>query len=149
MKRAPSFLSAVVIVLGVITPVDAVIVSFDTPPQVQLGPADWNTIPDVRFRCQPLGKAVTFQFLISHRSGSITVGDAPPRAITLSNPYYLRQRNEFGNYGTVLQFLVVKGEGWTFVSNSPTGGSLYTSPAGLDAVAGGANTCLDGEVVGG
>ena len=44
---------------------------------------------------------------------------------------------------------MVKGEGWTFVSNSPTGGSLYTSPAGLDEVAGGANKCLDGEVVGG
>jgi hypothetical protein len=147
MKLATFFLSAMA--LAVATPLGAVIISFDSPPPAQLGPAAWNTIPDVRFRCQPFGRAVTFPLLISHRSGSITIGDAPPRAITLSNPYYLRQRNEFGNYGTILQFLVVKGEGWTFVSNSPAGGSLYTSPAGLDAVAGGANTCLDGEVVGG
>jgi hypothetical protein len=106
-------------------PVDAVIISFDNPPPVQLGPANWNTIPDVRFRCQPFGKAITFPLVISHRSGSITIGDARPRATTLSNPYYMnpyyiRQRNEFGNHGTVLQFLVVKGEGWTFVSTSPT-----------------------------
>jgi hypothetical protein len=147
MKLAAFFLGAMV--FAVSTPVDAVIIRFDNPPPVQLGPADWNTIPDVQFRCQPFGRAVTFSLLISHRSGSITIGDAPPRAITLSNPYYIRQRNEFGNYGTILQFLVVKGEGWTFVSTGPTGGSLYTSPAGLDEVAGGANKCLDGEVGGG
>jgi hypothetical protein len=126
---------------------DAVTISFDNPPTAQLGPADWSTIPDVRFYCQPFGRAVTFPLVISHRSGSIAIDDAPPRAITFSNPFYIRQRNEFGNYGTVLQFLVVKGEGWTFLSTSPTGGSLYTSPTGLDGVAGGANKCLDGEIV--
>jgi hypothetical protein len=147
MKLATSFLG--VMMLAVTTPVSAVIIPFDNPPPVQLGPADWNTIPDIQFRCQPFSKAVTFALLISHRSGSITIGDAPARAITFSTPYYIRQRNEFGNYGTTLQFLVVKGEGWTFVSASPTGGSLYTSPAGLDEVAGAANKCLDGEVVGG